>query len=425
VEKHSDDLLAAIRDHTLTTHRSGPRRWREQRWLVDEAIRSSGGIEWDQPRLAYTLGPSKVSEAGREVAFLRSAITKMADFVPAVAARAVSHERRAQAAEADGHPITAGEHWYQAAMLWALSVWPLWERDDSVRDAIDSRKNAAYLGWARSANHRIEAVEIPFGDVTLPAWLHIAPGAVEPFPIVLSCGGMDSSRESIISRVGDELLDRGLSVLAFDGPGQAESACRGIHVTATNWEEAGRAVIDWCRADPRIDDGRMAMVGKSFGSFWIVQAAARHSELVGVASLFPVFEPGCRTIFESASPTFKARHMFMAGLFDDEDAFDELAAQYDLRDTVPHLAAPWLVVGGTDDELSDSTWVPVMTDLATVPTETLLYAGAKHSLSGAMSPVFGPGWKPAVADWLLDRFNGKPLETSRRLVMPDGSVRTE
>jgi hypothetical protein len=30
-----------------------------------------------------------------------------------------------------------------------------------------------------------------------------------------------------------------------------------------------------------------------------------------------------------------------------------------------------------------------------------------------------------VADWLLDRFNGKPLETSRRLVMPDGSVRTE
>ncbi|MCW2939776.1 MAG: alpha/beta hydrolase, partial [Actinomycetia bacterium] len=41
-----------------TTHGQvhGPRRWREQRWLVDEAIRTSG-IEWDQPRLGYTLGP--------------------------------------------------------------------------------------------------------------------------------------------------------------------------------------------------------------------------------------------------------------------------------------------------------------------------------------------------------------------------------
>jgi len=425
VNAHADDLLAAIRDYGLTTQRSGPRRWQEQRWLVDEAIRSGGGIEWDQPRLAYTLGPAKVSEAGREIAFLRSAITKMADFVPAVAARAVAHERQARAADADGHGISAGEHWYQAAMLWALSVWPMWERENEIRDEIDERKNAAYSAWAASANHRIEAVEIPFGDVSLPAWLHIAPGAREPFPIVLSCGGMDSSRESVISRVGDELLERGLSVLAFDGPGQAESASRGIHVTASNWQQAGDAVIDWCRRDPRIDERRMAMVGKSFGSFWIAQAAAGHGDLVGVVSLFPIFEPGCHTIFECASPTFKARHMFMAGLFDDEAAFDALAADYDLRDTAPRLAAPWLVVGGTDDELSDSQWIRVMTQRATVPTETLLYAGAKHSLSGAMSPVFGPGWKSAVADWLADRFAGRELATSRKLVMPDGSVRVQ
>lgn len=421
----ADDLLAAIRDYRPPTGLSGPQRWREQRWLVDEAIRSTGGIEWDQPRLSYSLGPAKVPEAGREAAFLKSTISKLADFVPAVAARAVAHERQAAAAEADGHPISAGAQWYQAALLWALSVWPMWESDNAIRDEIDHRKNAAYLAWARSADHRIEAVEIPFGDVTLPAWLHIAPQAVEPFPIVLSCGGMDSSRESVISRVGDELLARGLSVLAFDGPGQAESASRGIHVTATNWEQAGRDVIAWCQGDPRIDHTRMAMVGKSFGSFWIAQAAAGHDDLVGVASLFPIFEPGCHTIFGSASPTFKARHMFMAGLFDDEAAFDELAAGYDLRDTASRIASPWMIVGGTDDELSDTHWIRVMAERAAAPTETLLYAGAKHSLSGAMSPVFGPAWKEAVADWLLDRFEGRPAEPRRRLVLPDGSVRVE
>ena len=34
----------------------GPRRFREQRWLVDETIRTQG-IEFDQPRLGYHLGP--------------------------------------------------------------------------------------------------------------------------------------------------------------------------------------------------------------------------------------------------------------------------------------------------------------------------------------------------------------------------------
>ena len=51
-------------------------------------------------------------------------------------------------------------------------------------------------------------------------------------------------------------------------------------------------------------------------------------------------------IFEAACPTFKTRHMFMAGLPGDEEAFDWLAAGYDLRPLVAQLEVPWLVVGG-------------------------------------------------------------------------------
>ena len=32
------------------------RRWHEQRWLLDAVVQSVG-MEWDQPRLAYTLLP--------------------------------------------------------------------------------------------------------------------------------------------------------------------------------------------------------------------------------------------------------------------------------------------------------------------------------------------------------------------------------
>ena len=32
------------------------KRWQEQRWILDNIIRTVG-IEWDQPRIAYTAGP--------------------------------------------------------------------------------------------------------------------------------------------------------------------------------------------------------------------------------------------------------------------------------------------------------------------------------------------------------------------------------
>jgi hypothetical protein len=44
----------------------GPRRWREQRWLVDETIRTTG-VDFDRPRLIHHLVPvaHELSGAGR------------------------------------------------------------------------------------------------------------------------------------------------------------------------------------------------------------------------------------------------------------------------------------------------------------------------------------------------------------------------
>ena len=78
----------------------GPRRWREQRWLVNETIRSNG-IEWDQPRLGYTLGPVVGEQSASDIAVLRTRIHKVADFVPAVSSVAARHEHLARRAESE------------------------------------------------------------------------------------------------------------------------------------------------------------------------------------------------------------------------------------------------------------------------------------------------------------------------------------
>lgn len=409
----------------------GPRRWREQRWLVDEAIRTRG-IEWDQPRLGYTLGPVVGDQIAGEIAVLGSQIRKLADFVPVVRAAASRHERLARAAEGASQPVTAGEQWHAAAMLWSLCVWPLWEESPELVE-LDEKKNRAYMAWARYASHHVERVDIEVGGHghRVPAWLHLPPGrqsghvdgaAIAPLPTVLACGGMDGAREILVKREGDGLLGRGFAVLAFDGPGQGESAIHGYHVSATNWIDAGEAIVSWCRGRPELDADRMVISGTSFGSFWAMQIAATQPILKGCSAVMPVFEPGGFTIFEQASPTFKARHMFMAGLFDDEDAFDRLAGAYDLRPLLARASVPWLAVGGEADELSPVSWVYEMARCSAAPSTLVIYERARHALTESPAPVLGPTWQSVVGDWLFDRVNGVPPAPSCRVVTTSGEV---
>jgi hypothetical protein len=231
----------------------GPRRFREQRWLVDETIRSST-IEFDQPRLAYHLGPVGDELAPADMAVIRNAVKKLADHVPVVRGVAQRRERFAGLAEDAGHPQTAAVHWYAAAQLWSLACWPVWD-DDALAHELDDRKNAAYLAWSAHADHEVERVDIPFGDGALPAWFHRPAGATGPLPTLLACGGMDAPREVLVARAGDPWLTRGFAVLAIDGPGQGESAIRGVHVTPTAWIDAGRRWTpdDWSARAPASD----------------------------------------------------------------------------------------------------------------------------------------------------------------------------
>jgi dienelactone hydrolase len=399
----------------------GPRRWREQRWLVDETIRSNG-IEWDQPRLGYTLGPVVGEQSASDIAVLRSRIHKVADFVPAVSSVAARHEQLARQAEDEDHGVTAGEHWHAAAMLWSMAVWPLWEATPELL-ALDERKNNAYLAWARHASHRVERVDVPCGSGSLPAWFHLPPSYDGgPLPTIIACGGMDAPREIVVAREGDAFLARGFAVLAFDGPGQGEAPIHGLYVTPTNWIDAGDALLSWCRSRPEVDVERLACTGTSFGSFWMTQIAATQPLFKGCAAALPVFEPGARTIFAEASPTFKARHMFMAGLYHDEAAFDRLVEGYDLRPLMGGMTVPWLVVAGEADELSPVGWVYELARLCPAPSTLVVYQGARHSLSESLAPVLGPPWRAMIADWLLDRVRGVPERDEFRFVAATGMV---
>ena len=394
------------------------RRLDAQRWLLDATIRQLG-VDWDQGRSRYLAAACGVDAEG-DFARVRERVRKFADIEPAFAGAAGRREALADAAAADGRQVAEREHAFVAAVLWGAAQWPLF--GNSPRNlAYGDRKVACYQRFVAHAPHPVERIEIPFGDRTLPAYLHLPRAHRGAHPCVVQVGGMDSFKEHLVALYGDRFLERGIARLTFDGPGQGESLNRALFATAENVADAGRAVIDRVRSHPAIDPLRIGLAGVSFGSFWATRIAAGVDGLAGCATAMAMHEPGMRTLFEQASPTYKARFMYLSG-FTDEDAFDAFAASLTLADAASGVTCPYLAVAGEADDLSpiEHTWR--VFDSLGGSRELVLYQGEKHGIAGGPAAALGPDRDDLVAEWFVDRFAGIPAEDRLRYVDVTGRV---
>lgn len=387
-------------------------RWQQQRWVLDAVIRSVG-VEWDQARIASKSKPGGEAAVSDFRAAARK-IKKFDDFHREFAAAARKREGKARVFEEQGRLIAAGESYIAAALLWASACWPIFEDCPTLHE-YEARMNACYAKFMRYAPHPIIRAEIPFGKGHLPGYLHLPhkPAAGENFPCIISIGGMDGSKENMVAIYGDRFLTRGLAVLALDGPGQAESVGRGLYFTESNFGAAGLAVHDWLAQQPAIDIDRLAIRSSSFGSYFgTVAAAALGDKIRGYAVAGVCHEPGCYTIFNMASPTFKARFMFMSG-YDDEAKFDQFCKKIDLRPVAPKIKCPYMVIAGENDQLSPIEHTERLFELITAPKRLVIYEGANHGVGDAPSAEAGEDKNTLLADWLHDRIRGKKAKTER------------
>jgi len=395
------------------------RRFTEQRWLLDRTIQAVG-MDWDQARSAYLSAPCG-PEATADFAALRLRIQKLADASPAFEATARRREAKARAAEAADQPVTARDNYFMAAVHWGAAQWPIDEVDERNL-FLNARKRECYTDYAKLADHRVEAAWIPFQGKALPAWLHLPPGyAGARVPAVISLPGMDSFKEMGVALYGDRWLSRGLAVLAVDGPGQYESPLLGIPVSMPAWAETGRALVDWLAARPEIDAARIGIAGQSFGSLFATVAAANEPRLRAVAVTATCLEPGCHTIFEEASPTFKMRFMFMAGITD-EAAFDEFRKSLTWEGHAERLRVPYLCIAGEADELCPLENTERMFKVMQAPRQLVVYQDSRHSVGGVPAANLGPSPGVLAADWLAARLAGKPIASERWYVDATGKV---
>lgn len=401
------------------------RRWQEQRWLLDAVVQSVG-MEWDQPRLGYTLFPCGPDAVG-EYRAVGARVRKFSDMHREFAAAGRRREAKAEAFAAAGRMVSARESWFIAALLYSAARWPIFETNATSLE-YNARMIACYDRYMAHAPRPTRRVEIPFGDHVLPGVLHLphAPAPGERFPCVIALDGMDASKEIMVSIYGDKFIERGFAVFAYDGPGQGECPLNGLFVTESNHGDAAKAVHEWLVQQPELDPARMVVTGVSFGTFFGLQAAAALGNLLcGTGVAFICHEAGLETLMNSAAPSFKMRFMYMSG-YEDEAAFDEFVKGFALEPILGQLGAPILVVAGGDDELSPLEFTDTLMRHVTVARKLVVYEGERHAIGGNnMSSALGEHWLSLVADWCVDRIEGKPAPNERIFVDGMGRLHTE
>src|SRR3954452_9848887 len=97
------------------------KRWREQRWLLDQVIEARG-IDWDQGRTGKILrncGPGVQSDLQN----ICRRIHKFVDIPREFASAAVAREQQAHEAEAGANAAGAREHYYIASCFYSNAMW--------------------------------------------------------------------------------------------------------------------------------------------------------------------------------------------------------------------------------------------------------------------------------------------------------------
>lgn len=395
------------------------RRWTEQRWLIDNVIRSVG-IDWDQPRSINYNAPCG-PEANADFAAIRERVKKYADISPAFETAAKRREAKAKTAEDAGETVTARQNYFIAAVQYAASQWP-YDENNEKNLALNQRKRECYLNYAKYADHKVEAAWIPFQGKALPGWLHLPPGySGGRIPAVVAIPGMDGFKEASVAMYGDRWLSRGIAVLSIEGPGQYESAVHNIHVSMENWAEAATAIMNWMVARPEIDAQRIGVTGQSFGSFFATISASVEPRYRACAITATCLEPGFHTIFEEASPTFKQRFMYMSG-FTDEQAFDLFRKTLTWEGRAEKIRAPYLCVAGESDELSPLTHTERLLATLQCPKRLVIYQDSRHSVGNVPASSLGPTPAVLVADWMNARLAGKPFDSERWFVEASGKI---
>jgi dienelactone hydrolase len=320
-------------------------------------------------------------------------------FPKAWAEQAEKQELMALSAMQKGRQVSASQHYHRAMLYFgrAQHLIPI----DGHRKKIEyyggmTRCRDALIGLLDGAVTKFE-FEFEPGKKTY-CLFHKAPGDGRK-PTILYVPGMDAIKEDYPNPFGNDLVRRGMNVMAMDGPGQGECNINRVWLTPENYARAGKSVIDYLVTRDDVDTGSIGVFGTSMGTRWGVEIAAHDPRVRAVVGQMPCVGP-LDVIFNQAQPNFKRIYMYMCNS-GDEAEFDRMVEKLDLREHGRRMKCPYLLVGGEMDELCPPEDIYGFIEALTCPKELWLFEDVFHPMGEVVADIY-----PDIADWLVDALAG-------------------
>ena len=163
--------------------------------------------------------------------------------------------------------------------------------DPRIRSAYDASVDC-FRRAAALHTPPIEPIEIPYQDTRLPGYLYRADDSGEPRPTVVMFNGFDGSVEEMHFFGAAAAVERGYTVLTFDGPGQPGTRHHQGLTFRPDWENVVGPVLDHALSLPEVDPDRIALLGNSMGGLLAPRAAAFDRRIAALIALDGVYDLG-------------------------------------------------------------------------------------------------------------------------------------
>ena len=317
---------------------------------------------------------------------------------------------RANATKYDqsGHRVSAAH-----AYLRACNYYQMAER---FRTPKDERALAAFRAGVECfhrhvalSDARIEIVEVPFEDGSLPGYFVPAQNAdAKRSPCVVFFDGLDVTKEIQYLRGVPDLVKRGISCLVMDGPGTGEAIRFRNHYLRHDYEVAGSACIDYLEKRADVDAKRIGIVAISLGGYYAPRCASmepRFAACIAWGAIWDYYATWKKRIDArfNASMSVPGHHITWILGVDTLDAALKKLEPFRLDGVVQKMRCPFLVVHGAADEQIPLAHAQALYDACGSKDKTLRVfseeeGGAQHCQRDYLTLGTATMW-----DWFEDK----------------------
>jgi Esterase FrsA-like len=260
------------------------------------------------------------------------------------------NDRRGDDEIASHHVRSAMNCWLRAANYFREAEFWL-KADDPRRLATFDRCEKASHKFLAHLTPRGEVVEIPYETgKPLPAYFIRSANGGECQPVLISVGGLDSFKDELWFMTGRGALQRGMSVLLVDGPGQGGALRRHGLVTRPDYEVPIGKCIDWLERRSDVDASRIAVSGSSLGGYYAARAGAMEPRLAACISHGAIWDIHERWKTRDESHGLAGHIKWVFGAKTMTEA-TEIAKPFKLEGVLERMKCPYLIIHGGHDVL--------------------------------------------------------------------------